>query len=139
MNYKVEVGRPPNFEQIAAVFPLAQRSTTIFAYHDTIFMSSEGIMLPPQLVKHECVHLQRQQELGVETWWERYLADYAFRYNEEVHAHRAEYQELVRIESNRNMRRHHGRVVTKRLMAPLYKFKVSKERAFKDITGEYHD
>lgn len=135
----IKVGRPPNFEKIVAVFPLAQRATTIFAYDDVIYVSSEGVMLPPQLIKHECVHLQRQREIGVEAWWDRYLVDEEFRYKEEVLAHRAEYEELVRIESNRDMRRSAGRQVTKRLLSPLYKFKATKQRAFKDITGEYYD
>lgn len=137
--HKVVVGRPPNFDEIAQVFPLARRSTTIFAYGDTIFISNDTVILPPQLIAHERVHLARQSELGAEEWWNRYLADTKFRYEEELLAHRAEYRVMTSAEASRNIRRSAGRTVAKRLTAPLYKFSVSKHQAYKDITGMYDE
>lgn len=133
--HKVIVGRPPNFDKIVKVFPLAERASTIFAYGDTIYVS-EGTMLPTFLVKHERVHLQRQKEIGVKEWWDKYLEDPKFRYEEEVIAHKAEYWARMR---GHNMsieeRKKAAHIVTKRLLAPLYKFDVPYATAYKDITG----
>ena len=69
---------------------------------------------------HEAVHGIRQKEFGVEDWWDRYIEDKAFRYHEEMLAHRAEYLSMIRDGSNRNMRRMALKQVAKRLASPLY-------------------
>jgi len=120
------VARPPNFEDIVKVFPLAERASTIFAYDETIYVS-EGVILSP-------AHLMRQREIGVEPWWDTYLKDEDFRYKEELLAHKAEYWVNVRGMS-RSDRHRIAVVTTKRLIAPLYKFNVSFKKAYKDITG----
>ena len=130
---KVIVGRPPNFEAIKEVFPLAERATTIFAYDPHIYVSSPIVILPPALMKHENVHIRRQKEMGVEILWRKYLNDKDFRYEEELLAHIAEYKEMVAKETTRQARRRYLYTVGKRLAAPLYKFNITIDKAMKDI------
>jgi hypothetical protein len=53
------VARPPNFEQIHAAFPRADKPGVMFAYDGKIYNPSGGI-IPPALIAHEEVHLIRQ-------------------------------------------------------------------------------
>jgi hypothetical protein len=125
---KIIHGRPPNYDAVVAVFPLAFRAETIFAYGDSIYTLSRA-KLPPQLIAHEEVHGLRQLEIGVETWWRRYLADPDFRFNEELLAHRAEYQKLCEVAPSRQTRRAGLRQVAQRLASPLYNRMVNVEQA----------
>lgn len=95
-------------------------------------------MLTPALIKHEKVHLQRQNEVGADAWWEKYLVDHDFRYAEEVLAHRAEYWVNMRAANNPDVKHRVGVNTAKRLIAPLYRFDVTFEKAYKDITGRRH-
>lgn len=125
--------RPPNFEKVAAVFPLAHKDTVIFAYGDTIYNPS-GQELLPSLMAHELVHCNRQIAMGVEKWWDKYLIDGDFRYQEELLAHIAEYKNVSNdIQINRNQRRSMLKQIVKRLSGPLYGRAVSTSQAKKDI------
>lgn len=124
---------PPNFEAILAKFPGASGPHVVFAYGDKIYNPS-GLDLPHELIAHEAVHCERQLEMGVDLWWEKYIDDPEFMYQEELLAHVAEYKEIV---SKYNYERHAiGRVkeralehVAKKLSAPLYNGKVSFHQA----------
>lgn len=110
--------RPPNFERIASVFPLARRGGVIFTYGDTAYFPGNKTM-SRELRAHEAVHATRQlaEPHGPEGWWERYLIDPAFRLEEEVLAHAAEYAAY---------RTRHGqtpkflRFISERLAGPFY-------------------
>lgn len=125
--------RPPNFDKILAVFPLAASPKVIFAYHPNIHVPC-GSKLPQALIAHEMVHIHRQELVGVEKWWDDYLAMPAFRYQEELLAHRAEYQSMISgMVPNRNMRRSALKIVAKKLAATLYGNMVSPKQAAEDI------
>lgn len=126
--------RPPNFDEIHAVFPGASGEGVIFAYGDAIYNPS-GQELPPEIIAHETEHCVRQMSMGVEKWWDRYLVDPDFRYDEELVAHRAEWKCLKNRLSSRQQRRAALQFVAKKLAAPLYGRMVTKERALKDIRG----
>lgn len=116
--------RPPNFEAIAKVFPGAHGEGVIFAYGDTIYNPS-GRELPPELIAHEKVHCERQIDMGVEAWWDQYLVDGDFRFEEELLAHIAEFKAIMSryeygthaIARTREKALDH---VAKKLSAPLY-------------------
>lgn len=116
--------RPPNFEAIHAVFPGAAGEGVVFAYGDKIYNPS-GVTLPPELMAHELAHCERQNEMGLDAWWDRYLVDGDFRYEEELIAHIAEFKSIM---SRYNYQEHAiSRVreraldhVAKKLAAPLY-------------------
>lgn len=127
--------RPPNFSEIIKVFRQAGSPGVIFAYAPNIYAPSDP-KVPPDLVAHEQVHIDRQQAIGVENWWARYLADPEFRYHEELLAHRAEYRFLIANCANRNTRRMALKHVAKKLASGLYHNMVTRQQAAAALTAE---
>lgn len=124
--------RPPNYEAILAVFPGASGPGVVFAYGYSIYVTGR-IPLQPAILAHELVHCERQIRMGVENWWSNYLVDKSFRYDEELLAHRAEYQALVENVPTRQQRRRILADIAKKLSAPLYGRMVTFEQAKKDL------
>jgi hypothetical protein len=127
---KIEIAKPPNFEEILKVFPKAGDYGVIFAWGDTIFNPS-GVEIPPPLMAHEQVHGERQRGsvvaedmTPIECWWDVYLKDPEFRYREEVYAHAAEFK--AQMPRDRNQRAQLALNTARRLIAPLYNYGVSK-------------
>lgn len=119
---KIEVAYPPNFDAVREAFPLAAQPGVLFAYGDTIYNPS-GVGIPTPLREHEEEHGRRQRACGVEEWWERYLADRVFRYEEELLAHAAELASLsARAGADRNLLARLETQTAHRLLAPLYDY-----------------
>ena len=89
--------RPPNFEAIAKVFPdVMRRKGILYAYGDKIY-NPDKVQISPAKLAHEKVHsIQQKHAGGPEAWWDRYLADKAFRLKEELKAHVVEYHAYCR-------------------------------------------
>lgn len=132
----IVIGYPPNFEQIKAVFPKAENPGVLFA-HDQIIYNPSGIVVPPALVAHEEVHLNRQRDGGPIRWWGRYLDDSEFRYNEELLAHAAEFKAQY-ISGDRNFGARLLTHTAMRLVAPLYNYQPPRTlpQAIKDLRQE---
>jgi hypothetical protein len=130
---RVIVDRPPMFDEINDRFNVAGKSV-LFAWGDAIY-NPMGVIIPPCLMDHEAVHGQRQIEMGVENWWRSYISSRAFRLEEEIPAHQAEYQSLLKENSNRNARRGALKQVAKRLSAPLYGRLISSASARKVLAA----
>lgn len=134
--------KPPNFDAILEKFPDADKPGVIFAYGDQIFNPS-GFDIPPALIAHESVHCDRQYT-DPDLWWYSYLRDPEFRYREELFAHAAEYQTLIRHDSSRTIFRDRNRraqllySTARRLIAPLYAYEPSRSltQAMRDLTQE---
>lgn len=138
---KIITGYPPNFRDILAVFPMARSPSTVFAYGDRIYSMARGAIVPA-VVAHEEAHGERQlgyhgsvdPELNIQMWWQRYLADPAFRLAEELVGHRAEYRWLLEHDP-RNERRHRD-IIAKRLSGPLYNRMISFADALQQVIGD---
>ena len=129
----IVVGTPPNYAQILARFPQADRPGVIFSYGDKIFNPSNA-NIPREIMEHEAIHGERQTERGIDAWWEQYMADALFCLDEEIHAHHAEYRACVKRHGHRNqdMRR-----IATRLSGALYGYLLTYEQAKHAIlTGE---
>lgn len=124
-------GRPPNFAAIVAVFPRASDPGVIFAYGGRIYAPGFA-RVSPVLQAHEQIHIDRQ---GAEPdrWWDKYLADTTFRLEEELAAHRAEYQAYCWRHSNSRKRRAALDMIAGKLAAPLYGGMVTVEDARRAI------
>lgn len=97
---------PPNIDELDLVFgvrKLLAQNPIWFAWGDRIY-NPNGVEIPPQTMAHESIHgLQHKMERdavislehGIRAWWLKYLADPAFRLDQEIPAHQAEYQWLV--------------------------------------------
>ena len=134
------IDRPPNFEQIRAAFPRAENPGVLFAYDGNIY-NPTGATLPPALIAHENVHLERQKGGWADAWWQSYINNSEFRYEEELLAHVAEFKAQL-ISSDRNFG---ARLLTHtaiRLVAPLYNYVPPRtlQEALKDLRREInHD
>lgn len=123
---------PPNYAQILSVFPSAQRRGVIFSYYPNIHCPGAKT-LPAELIAHEEVHLHRQKMAGVERWWEEYLRNPAFRYQEELIAHQVEYRHLMANAPSRTVRRMALKHTAARLASGLYGQIVTHKKAMEDI------
>lgn len=121
---------PPNIEEIRAVLPVTSRN--IFAYDHVIYNPGGG-KLGPELLAHEAVHFEQQDEIGVVQWWKKFLEDEAFRLDQEIPAHRAEYFEYCKGHRDRNERANMLRQLGRRLSAPMYGSIITVNEAMKAI------
>lgn len=133
---KVIRAYPPNFAKIAAAFPVKGVPGIIYAYGDRIYAPGAKGDLPSWILAHEEVH-GRQQQSGdgwdVPKWWERYIVSPQFRLEQEIPAHRAEWQAYSRIMGwTANPTSYLDRIAD-RLSGPLYGNLISKERAVEEI------
>ncbi len=117
---------PPNFKKIRNVFEGAGRKGVIFSYGSRIY-APYGVQVPGALIRHEGVHGDRQLAMGIEAWWDRYLVDEQFRFDEELLAHRAEYEwfRLYKPKKSEAMLT----AISKRLSSDLYGSMVSVSEA----------
>lgn len=117
---RVLAEKPPIWDRIVAAFPHVDRQPgIIFAWGTRVYMPFGGT-LTRELAAHERTHGQRQLKMGLDAWWDRYLADPDFRYAEEAPAHRAEYWAFCRREADRKARAWFLEQVAQRLSGPLY-------------------
>lgn len=119
--YEVVNGRPPNYDEILAVFPGASEPGVMFAFGGKIYAPNVKVSI--ELHAHEGVHLERQGK-DAAGWWKRYLADRYFRFDEEARAHRAEYQRYCARHLDGIKRAQALRLITRKLAAPLYQWGV---------------
>lgn len=108
---------PPNFPTILAHFPDARKPGVMFTYGDVIYAPGKTIVTPA-LKAHEAVHGERQAVIGIEPWWDRYIADVKFRFAEELLAHQAEYRWFRQYRPGKCRQALHE--ITSRLSSGLY-------------------
>lgn len=126
----VVIGYPPNYAAVKAAFSLRSGTGTIFAWGQTIF-NPDRIIITPSLHAHEEVHSIRQLAMGVEEWWDRYMVDTRFRFDEELLAHRAEFERCKDgppMLSATAQRKTLGQIA-RRLSGPLYGRLITPEKA----------
>ena len=93
---KVIQALPPNFEQIKAAIKIddwdkwIKEKGTVFTYGDTIYNPSDA-KFPVHLLVHEGTH-EKQQGSNPKEWWDKYLVDLEFRFEQELEAYSAQYK-----------------------------------------------
>jgi hypothetical protein len=122
---------PPNIKQIRKVFPLT--GNEIFAW-DGIIYHPMLTPLPQWLIEHEECHFA-QQDGDPEGWWEHYLANPQFRYEQELEAHQVEYACYCRHNKDRNQRLRYLQLIARRLSSPMYGSVVKFREALWRIKG----
>lgn len=118
---KIIKDKPPNWADIVKVFPSVSKTpTVVFAYGEVIYSPSSET-LPEAILAHEKVHSDRMLELpgGPEEWWQRYLSDIQYRFEEELLAHCIEFEVLSKGQP-RNARRAFLKHVSDKLSSPIY-------------------
>lgn len=129
---------PPMFSEIVAAFPQAAQPGAVFAWGDDIYYPAGG-RLPPELIAHEAVHAQQHAAYGgPAAWWKRYIADPAFRLDQEIPAHRAEYDAYCRLNRDRGARARALHRIAMRLASELYGRLITFTEARNAIQGRTH-
>jgi hypothetical protein len=127
---EIRFERPPMWAEIDARFHVAGKPV-IFAWGNIIY-NPESIIVTPDLLAHEMVHGGRQGET-VQEWWLRYIADEAFRYEEELLAHRVEFEFLAAGEKDRNRLSKLLHRTAARLGSPLYGWRRPHYAVIRDL------
>lgn len=125
---RIVFGFPPNYRELKERFPCGPE--TIFSWGDIIYRPNKK-PISPHIVAHEGIHGQRQLDIGLEAWWRRYIDESAFRFEEELVAHRAEWRAFKASPAgaNENAASRMLDTIAKRLSSPLYGTLISFERA----------
>lgn len=131
---KICVDYPPMYDRILAVFPEAAGPGHFFTFGDTVYSPSTR-RITTTIMKHEEVHAERQtNDMGkILEWWERYLIDPAFRLDEELPAHQAEYEAYCKRHGSGRDKFLHA--VASRLASPLYGVGIGLGEAKRMVLG----
>jgi hypothetical protein len=92
--------RPPVWEECVARFGITPEAHVVFAYGDSIY-NPTGSVLTADVIHHEMVH-ERQQDGDPRDWWDKYLVDDDFRFEQELEAYGAQYK-FIRERKNPRM------------------------------------
>jgi hypothetical protein len=131
---------PPNIAEIEKVFPgvgkRARWHGIYFCYGNTIY-NPRGLPIDVQLLAHEATHCAQQIAVGADEWWRKYLADPQFRFDQELEAHRVEFEAYRHyVNDSRPFRRRYLAAISERLSGPLYGRMVTKAEAKQAILGD---
>lgn len=141
MKQEVIFDYPPMIEEIAKIFPEAMGPGILFSWGTKLYNPS-GVPIPPQLIAHEAVHGERQlngvvaeDQDPVEVWWQVYMTDLNFRFEEELVAHQAEYKVYCGLTKDRERRARYLHQLAVRLSGPLYGRMMPYMQARKRLQG----
>ncbi len=131
---EIVIGKPPHLEDIKKHFPKVDTDEMACAYGDKIYIPHE---VSKDILIHEMAHCDRQgfTEDGAKAWWDRYFTDAQFRYGEELHAYRMQYQFYKRTIHDKNSLFKFGAMLASYLSGPFYGGLVSHQEAYKKITS----
>lgn len=81
---------PPNIKEIEAKFGELPDGV-VFTYGNILYNPGRHY-IDLHLMVHEETHAKKQKESGPEKWWEKYLEDPEFRFQEELEAYSRQYK-----------------------------------------------
>jgi len=87
---KIVHSRPPNYDLLALMLPVSD--DFVYCYGDIIYNPS-GKELPPDIIFHESIH-KRQQGENIDLWYNKYITDPHFRFQQELEAYGEQYSFL---------------------------------------------
>lgn len=124
--------KPPIYNEAHAHFEIDD-SETIYTWGDTIYNPGR-INVVPELIEHESVHMQQQEEIGgPEIWWRNYFENPAFRLQQEVEAYGRQHNYFCTKVKDRNRQAKHLWTLAQALSSPLYKLELGHIEAQKLI------
>lgn len=91
----------PVWERIRQKFPAADPARTAVAYAPFLYFAGQ---VSPDLEAHELVHIRQQEAMGVEKWWENYLANPVFVKSQEAEAYERQGEFVRAAVRDRNAR-----------------------------------
>lgn len=117
---KIVVGNPPNIEEIKRVFDL-EGMKPVFAYGDILYCPHGGTGVDDALMEHEKTHARYQDDIGIEEWWDRYLKDKQFRFDQELEAYQVQYRYYCKhVTKDRNRQARFLQFISEALASKMY-------------------
>jgi hypothetical protein len=126
---KVIRAYPPNFSELAKVFPIKGKPGILYAWGDRLYNPS-GVKVTPWILAHEETHGSQQMHFGLDEWWWNYINKADFRRIEEVLAHRYEWLAYSGPDPDAYLD-----MMSKRLSSPLYGRLLTYDAARRAITN----
>lgn len=125
---------PPNYEDICAVFDIKDDPNIVFTYGDKLYAPGS----PPidvHLLRHEETHERQQSAMGVEAWWDRYLSDANFRYEQELEAYRNQYRSMATLPLHHRLGylSHMAKSLAGKMYGEIVNYDEAKDAITKDI------
>ena len=134
---KISFDKPPIYDEANELFHLnTLKLTPVFTYGDTIYNPSR-LDIKPDLAVHEEKHAEQQKHNATvaKLWWKRYLADPAFREEQEAEAYSAQYQYLCTLTKDRNKRFQYLHALAVQLAGEMYGNVITYSKALKRISA----
>lgn len=120
---------PPNYQEIGDKFDLS--GTPVFTWGDTIYAPGVNFKLPEDLMVHEQTHeIQQGKDPG--KWWDRFIQDASFRFDQELKAYQNQYKFFCK-RHDRNKAFFFLDIIAEDLSGPMYGRMISYKTAFKLI------
>lgn len=87
-------GKPPVYDRIIDA-GLKPTENTVFTYGDKLYIQDlDEKQIEPVLLAHEETHTKQQGD-DIEGWWDKYINDEKFRFDQELEAYGAEYKKVI--------------------------------------------
>lgn len=109
---------PPNIDAIDARFHVRDKANILYCYGDAIY-NPTGVKISDHIYAHETVHSFRQGT-DPDTWWGNYIQNHKFRLAEEIVAHRIEWGQFCKDNTDRNEQARYLHFMCQRLAGSLY-------------------
>lgn len=93
--------KPEIYDTLHEAFGVEWNQGIIITYGDTVYCKYP---LDTDKEVHEQVHIDQQAFYGVTEWWDRYLEDPQFRFEQELEAYKAEAEFVRKHMPDRNKR-----------------------------------
>jgi hypothetical protein len=95
---------PPNYDEVAKAFDIKDNQGVVFTYGNKLYVpGGKRIIIDKPLMRHEETHAHQQKHMGVTEWWEKFLADPAFRLQQELEAYREQYRHMAALPLNERL------------------------------------
>ena len=123
--------KPPNYEDIKKALGDVWEQDVAITYGDTIHTARTDLL--PDVIVHEQVH-QKQQGNSPAVWWQMYLTDKTFRYEQERAAYIAQAKFIKKYILDRNARFKCLSEVAQDFSSPIYGNIITYDDAIKLLT-----
>lgn len=132
VDVKYSTDKPPVWDKLVEQFNPNWERTAV-AYGDTIHAKYD---LPKDVDVHERIHLRQQgyTKAGAKKWYEKYLKDPTFRYEQELEAYREQYKYLSTTIKDRNELARKAYALATTLSGEMYGALVNRTQALLEIT-----
>lgn len=119
---------PKFFPLLKLFFPNANPETTVVTFGNKVYCKGD---MPPDLWEHEITHCKQQgyNSISAMRWWQKYIVDKKFRFEQELEAYRNQYR-YAKKHYSRNEAFKLLRRIAGDLSGPLYNNLVSYQEAY---------